>query len=155
MRGFVGERIMYHYKGTGLDNVYLTNGYKEVKFGDEVAVSVSHVKELHKAIAKQVFSQSSRLSGKEIRFLRNEIGMSQAAFAELINVKVQTFANWEKGTHKVQGAADRLMRLYVKDHFTNRASRVGELLKEYAELTNHLEERMYFQETEGGWAEAA
>jgi putative transcriptional regulator len=147
---------MYHYKGAGLNNVYLTNGYDEVQFGDEVAVSVMNVKGLHRAIATHVIGQSGKLSGKEIRFLRNEADMSQSALAELLGVDVQTFATWEKDKHKIHGAADRLLRVFMRESFSNRCGRVGKILAEYAALTNHIEEqRLCFQETEEGWKEAA
>lgn len=144
----------YHYKGTGLDNVYLTNGYREVEYGDEIAVSVMDVEGLHKAIAAHLICQSGKLSGKEIRFLRNEINFPQTALAELMGVDVQTFAHWEKGTHKIHGAADRLMRVFVGERLLNRHGKIGKLLKQYAALTNHVEERMCFQETDEGWEEA-
>jgi DNA-binding transcriptional regulator YiaG len=146
---------MYHYKGAGLNNVYLTNGYREITYGDEVAVSVMDVGGLHKAIATHLICQSGKLSGKEIRFLRNEIDLPQGALAGLLGVDVQTFANWEKGTHKMHGAADRLMRIYVGSRLLNRRGKVGKLLEEYSALTNHIEERLLFQETAAGWKEAA
>jgi len=145
----------YHYKGTGLDNVYLTNGYREIKYGDETAVSVMDVDGLHKAIATHLICQADKLNGKEIRFLRNEIDMSQGALADLLGVKVQTFANWEKEIHKIQGSAERLMRVYVNECLLNRKGKIGKLLAEYSALVNHMEKRMLFQETEEGWKEAA
>jgi len=145
----------YHYKGAGLNNIYLTNGYDEINYGDDVAVSVMDVKGLHKAIAAHLICQSPKLSGKEIRFLRNEIDMPQTALAELLGVDVQTFANWEKGTHKIHGAAERLMRVFVGECLLNRRGRIGKLLKQYAALTNHIEKRLCFRETDEGWKEAA
>jgi len=146
---------MYHYKGTGLDNVYLTNGYREVKYGDEIATSVMDVEGLHKAIVAHLICQSSKLGGKEIRFLRNEINLPQGALAELLGVDVQTVANWEKSVHEINGAAERLLRLFVGERLLNRRGRVGKLLEQYAAMTNHVEERLCFQETDEGWKQAA
>lgn len=146
---------MHHYKGTGLDNVYLANGFDEFTFGDETAVSIMNVEGLHRAIVTHLISHSMKLGGKEIRFLRNEINLPQRALAELLGVDVQTVANWEKSVHEINGAAERLYRLFVGERLLNRRGKVGKLLEQYTTLTNHYEERMCFMETEEGWKEAA
>ena len=146
---------MYHYRGTGLDNVYLKNGYAEVKYGDDVATSVMDVEGLHKAIALALLSQSAKLSGKEIRFLRNEINLPQVGLSTFLGVDVQTVANWEKGVHRINAPAERLFRLYAGEVLLNRRGKIGKLLAEYAAINNHIEERLYFQKTNEDWLEVA
>jgi DNA-binding transcriptional regulator YiaG len=146
---------MYQYKGTGLDNIYLANGFDSVPYGDEIAISVMNVEGLHRAIATHLICHSTKLGGKEIRFLRNEIDFPQSALAKLLGVDVQTVANWEKGIHAINGAAERLLRLFVGERLLNRKGKVGKLLEQYATLTNHFEERLCFMETDDGWKEAA
>ncbi len=146
---------MYHYRGAGLDNVYLINGYHEVEYGDEVATSVVNVEGLHKAIATVVICQSDRLTGQEIRFFRNEMNMPQAALADLMDIDVQTIANWEKGIHEISGPADKLLRLFAGEQLLNSKSKIGKLLKQFAVVNNHLVEKLCFKETAEGWQEAA
>ncbi len=147
---------MYHYRGTGLDNVYLENGYHEVEYGDEVATSVVNVEGLHKAIATALISQSAKLGGKEIRFLRNEMDMPQTGLADLLDVNVQTIANWEKGNHAIKGPAEKLIRLYAGARLLNRDSKIGKLLEQFAKIDSHeIAERLYFSQTEEVWEEAA
>ena len=143
----------YQYKGAGLDNVYLSNGYTEVKYGKETATSVMNVEGLHKAIAAHLIYHTSKLGGKEVRFLRNEIDMSQNALAELLDINVQTVANWEKGVHKINGSAERLLRLYAGECLLKHRGKIGKLLGEFAKITNHIEERMFLKKTKDGWQE--
>jgi putative transcriptional regulator len=48
---------------------------------------------------------------QEIKKIRNENKVSQAVFAEFINVKKITVAAWEQGTKKPSGTAVRILDL--------------------------------------------
>ncbi len=43
---------MYHYQECGLTNVYLTNGYREVKTTCGRGIAIEDVHGLHKVIAR-------------------------------------------------------------------------------------------------------
>ena len=60
----------YHYKGCGLDDVYLVSGYDvdETPYGS--GVRIRHLDKLHEAIGLYLVSSRKVLSGKELRFLR-------------------------------------------------------------------------------------
>ena len=68
----------YHYAGCGLDDIYLINGFTRVatNYGD--GVTVNDVDGLHKAIGRNLAINKKELSGKELRFLRKEIDLTQA-----------------------------------------------------------------------------
>lgn len=51
------------------------------------------------------------LSPDEIRALRRSLGLSQAAFEDLLGVGPKTVIRWEKGTVYQSATTDRLMRL--------------------------------------------
>jgi len=104
---------MHQYSGCGLEGIFLKNGYAIVQtpYGD--AVQIEGVEQLHDAIAADIVSQPSPMSGHQFRFLRKEQELTQAEYAAMIRVDVQTVANWEKrGKQDVPGPADFAMRLW-------------------------------------------
>ncbi|OLS58938.1 helix-turn-helix domain-containing protein [Pseudomonas putida] len=102
---------MYEYTGCGLNGIFLKNGYKAVEtpYGDGVAIE--DLDGLHRAIAGDILSQTTPMSGHQLRFLRKEQDLVQSELAALLRVDVQTVANWEKkGLEAVPGPADVAMR---------------------------------------------
>ena len=77
---------MYHYTMCGLDNVWLENGYTEKKTAYGNAVSIDAVEDLHRVIALSLCDKPHRLTGKEFRFLRTTMNMSQGGIAKLLGV---------------------------------------------------------------------
>ncbi|KAF0109474.1 MAG: hypothetical protein FD149_2832, partial [Rhodospirillaceae bacterium] len=69
----------YHYRLSGLDYVYLVNGFAwhETEYGPGIAID--DLDHLHEAIARHVVTSPSRLRGQEVRFLRSILNVSQAA----------------------------------------------------------------------------
>ena len=52
---------------------------------------------------------------KEVRQIRENLSVSQAVFARLLNVPVVTEASWEAGRRNPSGAALRLLQIAKKD----------------------------------------
>ena len=101
---------MYQYQESGLDNVWLVNGYSVIDDPDYgECVSISDTLGLHKAIAHNLIFNKPRLIGAEFRFLRKELDLSQKALSDLFGNEEQAVARWEK-TGKVPKWADRLLR---------------------------------------------
>jgi len=101
----------YHYTECGLDNVIL-EGVIFVEDADgEETVYIPRVNQLHKTIAKGIINRPAGMSGKELRFLRTEMGMTQAELAELLHRDVQSIARWEKGEVEIDGNAETVVRL--------------------------------------------
>ena len=48
------------------------------------------------------------------RRVRKRLGLSQAAFAQRINVSLKTIRNWEQGKRSPTGAAKALLRVLDK-----------------------------------------
>lgn len=101
---------MYRYTSCGLPNVYLKNGYTQRKtpYGD--TVSISDLEGLHDAIANVIVNRPAPLSGAEMRFLRNELELSQQSLAQMLGVDGQSIARWEK-EHHANATGDRLVRI--------------------------------------------
>ena len=85
---------MYQYKQSGLDNVWLVDGYQIVNTPYGEAVQFEDATSLDLAIANALINQTEPLTGKEFRFLRQQIGMSQSDVASFMHVDPQSVARW-------------------------------------------------------------
>ena len=52
---------------------------------------------------------------KKIKSIRNELGLSQIAFAEALGVSKKTVEAWEAGRNEPQGPAQRILELLQKE----------------------------------------
>ena len=105
---------MYHYTECGLENVWLSNGYrvKETAYG--MAVSVEDVDGLHAVLASHLIQKRGRLTGKEFRFLRLVLRMSQDGLAKMLGVQEQSVSLWER-TGKVPKSSDMVLRMLAQE----------------------------------------
>ena len=144
---------MYHYTECGLDNVWLANGVAEKETSYGRAVAIRDVEKLHAAIADALIRKPGRLTGKEFRFLRTELGLSQKALARLVEADEDGVARWERGVSKVPGGVDRLIRAFSRERIAGNA-RIEELLTSLAERNDTAPQRITLR-LHGGWKRAA
>ncbi len=149
----------YHYTECGLDNVYLVNGFKLVETPRGRGVQIENMPGLHRAIGRFLLEEKKQLTGRELRFLRHELNMTQETLSHLVGVNVQTVARWEKGQSDVPGPADRLMRVIYKEA-TGGNVKIIEPLRALSELDEIIhgsaEEPLWFKEDDTeGWQHAA
>ncbi|MDH5722927.1 MAG: helix-turn-helix domain-containing protein [Alphaproteobacteria bacterium] len=148
---------MYHYTESGLDNIWLVNGYTvhDTPYGK--GVSIDNADSLHKAIGHAIASGLSKIKPQEFRFLRIQMELSQKDLGAILGVDQQAIARWEKGKTKegIPGSAEKLMRLYFLDYI-NEKPEIIELCKNLAELDeqNHAKKRK-FEDYDGNWRQAA
>ena len=102
----------FHYTACGLENVWLANGYKVKATRHGSAVAVNDVEGLHKLLTQTLIEKSSRLSGKEFRFLRTQLGLSQEALAALLDFSENAVSLWER-KDTVPAACDQWLRMSV------------------------------------------
>jgi putative transcriptional regulator len=120
----------HRYLESGLDNVYLEN--IEIRFckscGDRTP-RIPRVDELHDTIARAIALQPYPLSGKDIRFLRQQLGLKARDWAALMPVDVTTISRWESGDQKIGPQSDSLIRLlYIR----LKEEKMGRLFQETA-----------------------
>ncbi|WP_029030321.1 helix-turn-helix domain-containing protein [Salinarimonas rosea] len=145
----------YHYRESGLDDVYLASGFRRIESGGRSFVAIDDIDGLHEAIGRHLVEETRRLTGAQFRFLRTELGLSQASLARLLDVSEQSVARWEKGkTRRVDAVADRLLRLLYAEHRGGDA-RVGAYLRRIADLEDEADRVITFAETEEGWEPTA
>lgn len=100
----------YRYTECGLENVVIEGiATMTDDDGDEV-IQIPYVNALHRAIAEAILEQSSSMAGKELRFLRSEMGFTQAELGEIVNVDKQTVGRWERDETPINGAAETIIR---------------------------------------------
>jgi DNA-binding transcriptional regulator YiaG len=145
----------YHYQECGLDNIWLENGFEfhETPYGK--GVSFINAETLDATIAKVLTEKPAPLTGKEFRFLRIMLDMSQKTVGELMGKEAQTVALWEK-SDALKPDVDFLFRHIYRQTAINRNDNYRELV----ERLNHTDRcendaRMLFKVTETGWDKAA
>ena len=87
---------LLHFVQSGIPNLYLSGGFvqKKTPYGD--GVSFLDMKGLLRAAAIARAQIDAPLVGPEVKFLRHELGFSQAKLGEHLELNEQTIANWEK-----------------------------------------------------------
>ncbi|MBF0324242.1 MAG: helix-turn-helix domain-containing protein [Alphaproteobacteria bacterium] len=106
----------YRYTESGLETVFI-HGIKLTidEDGDEV-VTIPNVNGLHKAIALAIIGRPGLMTGKELRFLRTEMGMTQAELATCIHKEPQSVGRWERGeVGGIDPNAETLIRLLARE----------------------------------------
>ncbi|MEP6483111.1 MAG: helix-turn-helix domain-containing protein [Rudaea sp.] len=106
----------YHYTECGLDHIYLVSGYEMIKSNYGQAVAIHQADALHRAIGQFLVRKKKVLSGKELRFLRTEMDLTQAELGKLLGLTDQAVARWEKEQTDIASPADYLIRLLFLDH---------------------------------------
>lgn len=114
-RGSEPDGEMLHYRECGLDNVYLANGwrYEETPIGK--FLEIKDVPELFAALARHIVEQRDRPNGKQLRYLRQYLNLTQADLGKLLGLTDQQVARWEKDTSKIEPAVFRLLGLLVRE----------------------------------------
>ncbi|KOQ67076.1 helix-turn-helix domain-containing protein [Stenotrophomonas maltophilia] len=132
----------YRYLGSGLDNVYLQNGYKllQLASGEEV-LHIEDIPGLHTAIASAIVDSPVELDAKTFKFLRKERDLSQRKLAEILGVEEQTVSNWERAKTPIPKSADLVLRALTKECLSNNAS-----LKAIIEHMNELDRERHREE---------
>ena len=122
----------YRYTECGLDDV-LIHELKPITDDDgEMTYEIPFVNLLHKAIAASIVERESAMTGKHLRFLRTEMGMTQAELAKAVHKEHITIGRWERGENPIDENAETLIRLITIERL-ELAQRISvEKLSEYS-----------------------
>ena len=143
---------MFHYVMCGLDNVYLIGGYQHQETEDGPVVSIQDMDGLHRAIATDIANKHGRLTGRELRFLRSMLRLSQQKLGEHAGVQRVTVTRWENGE-----AIPRSVEILVRGLWLGKAKgcpMTTELLDEWARQEAETVTLSY-RDTAEGWSRAA
>ena len=104
---------------------------------------------LHQVIAKRLIENKPHLSGGEFRFLRKELGLSQAKLGKLWGYDAQSVAIWEK-RGRVPVIADRFIRVYYREVAEGNAN-IVEMIEHLNDLDVREDARLLFEKRKGQW----
>lgn len=105
----------YRYTACGLDNVIIEGVSFVQDDSGEVVVRIPNVNGLHRAIAIGIVKRKMMMSGRDMRFLRSEMGMTQAELAEMIHREPLTISRWERSETEIDANAETLIRLHANE----------------------------------------
>ena len=77
----------------------------ERNIGQEILAGINELK------AGRVGRKHVVLTPEEIKAIRARIGVSQSAFAVLMNISVRTVQDWEQGRRRPEGPAQSLLAI--------------------------------------------
>ena len=100
----------YKYKESGLDNIMLKNIPMYACSCNNKFPIIPNVSHLHDLISENIIKKSWRLTGKEARFLRKEMGVNATSFAKFLNVSKVTISRWENESKPISVISDKLIR---------------------------------------------
>lgn len=140
---------MYHYTQCGLANVWLENGYKEKKTPYGKAVAIEDADGLHEVLALGLIQKKGRITGKELKFLRTVIALSQEGLGKLLGVSEQSVSLWER-TGKVPQGADSLTRLLVSEKL-NGNCKVSDVIERINTVERMINQRIVARESRRKW----
>ena len=112
------EMIEYRYTESGLDNVIIKGIQVHGDDADEQCFTIPNINGLHKAIASGIVYRHSTMTGKELRFLRSEMGMTQAELAALVHREPLAVSRWERAEVPIDSNAEALIRLHAVEHLS-------------------------------------
>lgn len=144
---------MYHYRESGLRNVWLKNGYtvKDTPHGKGVAIQ--DIEGLHRFIGTLI-ARRPKLTGPELRFLRKEMGLSQKALAAFVGTSEQNVSLWER-RGRIPQAADRIIKLaYLETISKDGNVRIKETINRLNEMDATAYEQLKLEKA-GEWKKAA
>lgn len=144
------EKALYRYTMCGLDDIYLAGGYDEVDSDYGKGVVVHDMDDLHRVIGVYLTEKKKTLTGKEIRFLRQQMDLTQAQLADLLRVEDQTVARWEKGRVRIPGPADLLLRTLYLGHLHRKVD-VRALAEALRAMDAMPSDKLVFDQTDKGW----
>lgn len=106
-----GKRVVHKYTACGLPNVILdgVTEYRCPKCG-EAFYSYGNIEQLHKLLADILLTKKGLLTGKEVRFLRTQIGYSGVKFATVLGIDHTTLSRIESGKQKMSVQLDHHIR---------------------------------------------
>jgi putative transcriptional regulator len=145
----------YQYRECGLDNVWLIGGVDHTVTPRGTGITIQDIEGLHRVIGNILVRERKNLTGREFRFLRHEINMTQQNLAAVLGVDVQSVGRWERGESKggIPRPAQGLIRLLYEEK-ANGNRQICEPLEWLAALDEQTgdEEEITLQETPDGWA---
>lgn len=122
-------KIEYRYDECGLDNVILVNLECCQDDEGEAVIIVPNINVLHRSLVRAIAEKSSAILPQELRFVRTEIGLTQAGLADVVDRDAQSIGRWERGEKPIDRTAETLIRILALQHVAAAVPDVTEMAK--------------------------
>ena len=145
---------LFHYTQSGLDDIWLANGYHEEETDYGSGFRIDNAAQLHHAIATSIVNDKRPLRGQEVRFLRVAMNLSQESLAKAIGVDRATVLRWERAREKPLSV---MQDIVVRTTYASRADgdefliQVIKELQDADEAKHGDEYRAVFEAGNRGW----
>lgn len=123
------NRGTYHYMESGLDNVYLEGIYTYTCSCGESFPTIPNGVELQKVVGYAIINKQGSLNGKEIRFLRKNMGLKAKDLTEYLGVDKSTVSRWENKNQHLSKSIDKFIRLLYASFQGAKQHEIKELLE--------------------------
>lgn len=147
----------YHFKESGLDYVYLLNGYEIEEEDGEEFVTIHNADKLQQEIARTVLLHKSELEAQEVRFLRSLLGITQKQLADYLGVSDREVQRWEDpaNSNNIKAGNDCTLRILVWEKYLGEKGVIAFLERCKSEREHY--KRLSLMESSNAWklAEAA
>jgi putative transcriptional regulator len=141
---------IYQYTESGLDTVFLVNGYEFKGAPGGKTVTFYDIDGLHRTIGIALVGKRARLTGREFRFLRSELLLSQASLAKILGVRELTIGRWEKDRSEIPLSADAIVRqLFAESRGKN--GPIKELLERIADMEDDIDWTLTLGQSKKKW----
>lgn len=104
------KRKALFYRECRLDGVRLLGGYEIQSTRHSKRVLITNRDDLHQAIGLHLATQKKMLSGKELRFLRKHMALTQVGLGNVLGIGWQQLGRYEQGKNKIVGPVILLVR---------------------------------------------
>ncbi|MET3790690.1 helix-turn-helix domain-containing protein [Aquamicrobium terrae] len=91
-------------------NVYIDGIAVEMDDDGDEIITIPAVNELHHIIALGIVQHEKGMSGDELRFLRTEMGLTQAELANLVHRDKQSIGRWERDEIDIDSTSEAIIR---------------------------------------------
>ena len=105
----------FRYSASGLDNVIISNMEVVVDDAGEEVYAIPNIVGLHKMIAYAIIRKKHGLTPAELKFLRTEMGLTQAQLAQIVKLDHQTIGRWERGETPIDQNAEFVIRMVATE----------------------------------------
>lgn len=140
---------MLKFDDGGLRNVWLENGYETRQTAYGKTVVFHDLDGLVLAVCAALVRKAGRLTGAEFRYLRANLGLSQASLGKLLGVTDQSVAGWEK-RGRIPLLADKHLRLlWIEQHNGNEP--IVRAMARLSDVERLLNQRIVARESQRGW----
>lgn len=109
-------RIDYRYDECGIDNVILMKLECCQDDEGELVITVPNVNILHRSLMRAIAEKGTGLTPQELRFVRTEMGMTQAELAQVVDRDGQSIGRWERGEKPIDRSAETIIRVLALQH---------------------------------------